>query len=59
MIKNPHAIEYEMTKKAFDAILATRNEMEKRTNPYTFVMGVLNEQNGLRGTVKKIHVLEH
>lgn len=55
-MKNSRAIEYQMTKKMFDAILATRTEAEKKENPYTFVMGVLNEQNGLRGTVKSISI---
>lgn len=55
-MKNSRAIEYQMTKKMFDAILATRSEEEKKENPYTFVMGVLNEQNGLRGTVKNISI---
>ena len=58
MTNNPHAIEYQMTKTAFDNILKTRNEAEKKTNPYTFVMGILNSQNGLRGTVKKLHIIE-
>ena len=58
MTNNSYAIEYQMPKSAFDAILKTRNEAEKKTNPYTFVMGILNSQNGLRGTVKKLHIIE-
>ena len=42
-MKNERAIEYQMSKKMFDAILATRSETEKKENPYAFVMRVLNE----------------
>lgn len=55
-MKNERAIEYQMSKKMFDAILATRSETEKKENPYAFVMRVLNEQNGLRGTVKSVSI---
>lgn len=58
MTNNPHPIEYQMTKAAFDNILKTRNDAEKKLNPFAFVMNVLNTQNGLRGTVKKIHIVD-
>lgn len=59
MANNPRPIEYEITKSAFNAYLKLRNEAEKKLNPYSYVMGILNEQGGLRGTVKKIHVQEY
>lgn len=55
-MKNNRAIEYQMSKQMFDAILATRSETEKKENPYAFVMSVLNEQYGLRGIVKSISI---
>lgn len=48
-------IEYKMSKKMFDAFLAARTAEEKKENPYTYVMRVLNQDFGLKGTVK--HVL--
>ena len=51
-------IGYQMTKKMFKSILDTRTEMEKKLNPYTFVINVLNEQYGLKGTVKHVTVIE-
>ena len=59
MSNNPRPIAYEMSKTAFDAIVKTRPEVEKNTNPYTYVMNILNEQGGLKGTVKEVHVREH
>ncbi len=51
-------IGYQMTRKMFKSILDTRTAMEKKLNPYVFVMNVLNEQYGLKGTVKQITILE-
>lgn len=44
-------IDYQMPKKMFDELLKTRTESEKRLNPYQFVMGIINEQFGIKGTV--------
>lgn len=55
-MKNNRAIEYQMSKKMFNSLLELRTEEEKKQNPYDFVMNVLNEQYGLRGTVKHISV---
>lgn len=57
-MKNERAIGYQMTKTMFDNILSTRTEEQKRMNPYSFVMSVLNEQFGLKGTVKHISIFE-
>lgn len=54
MIKNDKPIEYQMTQKMFNAMLEQRTEVEKKENPYTYVMGVINREYGLRGTVKRI-----
>lgn len=53
MIKNNRPIEYKMTKTAFQELLKTR-PAEDKSNPYSYVMKVLNDNYGLRGTVKKI-----
>ena len=54
-MKNTKPIDYQMTKKMFDTILASRTtESEKKLNPYEYVMSVINEQFGLRGTVTHI-----
>lgn len=55
---NNNALEYQMTKATFNAILSTRNEEEKKHNPYEYVMKVINDSYGLRGTVKHIFILE-
>lgn len=55
-MKNNKGIEYQMSKKMFNSLLELRTEEEKKQNPYDFVMNVLNEQYGLRGTVKHISV---
>lgn len=54
-MRNNKPIDYQMTKKMFNAILDTRNtEDEKKQNPYEYVIGVINEQFGLRGKVTHI-----
>lgn len=58
-MRNEKAIDYRMTKKMFDAILSTRvTESEKKLNPYEYVMNVLNNEYGLRGTVKHISIFD-
>lgn len=57
-MKNTRAIEYKMSRAMFDHLLTTRTEGEKKLNPYTFVMGVLNERFGLRGEVKRVLIEE-
>lgn len=57
-MKNNRGIEYQMTKKMFNSILASRTEDEKKQNPYDFVANVLNESYGLRGVVKHISIYE-
>lgn len=45
---------YQMTKKMFNAILATRTEEEKKLNPYAFVTKVVNEEFGIKGTISRV-----
>lgn len=56
-MRNEKSIGYQMTKKSFDGILSTRNEAEKKLNPYQYVMQYLNEQNNLRGKVTSIQIV--
>ena len=56
MANNTKPIEYSMTKKMFNSILETRSDSDKNNNPYEYVMKVLNEEYGLRGTVSKVIV---
>lgn len=51
---NSRPLEYKMPNKLFKAYLEQRTEAEKKINPYVYVMNILNENAGLRGTVKKI-----
>ncbi len=51
-------IGYQMTRKMFKTLLDTRSEIEKKLNPYVFVMNLLNEQYGLKGTVKRITIID-
>ena len=56
MANNAKSIEYQLSRKMYKEILDTRdNENE---NPHTYVMRVINEQFGLRGTVERLHILE-
>ena len=57
-MKNTNGIDYKMTQRMFDSILDTRTEEEKKQNPYSYVMDVLNAEYGLRGTVKHISIFD-
>lgn len=50
-------ISYQMSRKQFNELLKTRNEEEKKMNPYAFVAKILNENNGLLGEVKVVTVV--
>ena len=50
-MKNSKSIEYQITKKQFDGILSTRSDEDAKSNPYQYVMKIINETYGLRGTV--------
>lgn len=57
-MKNDRVIGYQLNKKMFDEILNSRQtEADRKMNPYTYVMGVINEQFGLRGTVKHLSIV--
>lgn len=56
MKKNMNPIGYQMSKKMFNAILETRTEAEKNKNPYEFVMNIINEEFGLKGTVTSLSI---
>lgn len=57
-MKNEKSIDYRMTKKTFNSILSTRNEIEEKQNPFEYVMKVINNEYGLRGTVKHISIFD-
>lgn len=50
-------ISYQMSRKAFDAMLEKRSENEKKENPYVYVMKIINEQYGLKGIVTSISLV--
>lgn len=58
MAKKVKGMEYQMTKQMFDNLLKTRSEIEKKLNPYDFVMQVVNREFGVKGTVTHITVSE-
>lgn len=50
-------LEYQMSKELFDTLLKTRkSEAQKKMNPYTYVMGIINEEYGLKGTVTRVSI---
>lgn len=53
-MKNSKAIDYQITKKQFDG----RKDDEAKKNPYQYVMGIINESYGLRGTVTHLVIIE-
>lgn len=56
MANNTKGIEYQLTKKMYKAILDTKEDPAEE--PRKYVMKVINEEFGLRGTVKQLHILE-
>ena len=48
---------YVMSRKMFKAYLLTRNEAEKKQNPYQYVMDCLNSRGDLIGKVTSIQVV--
>lgn len=57
-MKNSKAIDYQMSKKQFDGILSTRRDNEAKKNPYQYIMDIINESYGLRGTVTHLVIVE-
>lgn len=50
-------IEYRMSKKMFDLLVKTRSSVaDKKMNPYAYVMKVVNNDFGLKGEVRKLHI---
>lgn len=58
MIRNTKPLEYQMSHRMFKTILSKRREVEKKMDPYKYVMNVVNNEFGLKGTVNKIFVYE-
>lgn len=56
-MRNPQPLEYQMTKKMFNAMLNKRTNAEEKENPYKYVMDVINEGWGLKGTVVKLSII--
>lgn len=57
-MKSNNTLEYRMSKKMFNAMLADRSETEKKQNPKDYVAKVINEQFGLKGTVTNVSVYD-
>lgn len=57
-MKNNQFLEYRMSKKMFNAMLADRSETEKKQNPKDYIAKVINEQFGLKGTVTNVSVYD-
>lgn len=57
-MKNEQAIEYQISRKLFKTILEDRSGTEKSENPYVYAMRIINEQFGLRGTVKHLVIVD-
>ena len=49
---------YKMTQKMFDSLLEGRSEEDKKKNPYTYVIQIINEQFGLKNKVTHIHIFD-
>ncbi len=56
-MRNAQPLEYQMTKKMFNAMLDKRTGAEEKENPYRYVMNVINEEWGLRGTVVRLSII--
>lgn len=50
-------LDYVMSKKMFDIIAATRSGEDKKKNPYSYVISVVNEQFGIKGTVTHVSII--
>ena len=50
-------IGYTITQKMFDSLLDGRTDIDRKKNPYTYVMQIINEQFGLKGKVTNLHIL--
>lgn len=57
-MKSNNTLEYRMSKKMFNAMLADRSETEKKQNPKDYVAKVINEQFGLKGTVTNVSIYD-
>lgn len=47
-------VEYRMPKKMFNAFVKARTGEDKKMNPYTYMMQVINTEFGILGEVKRI-----
>lgn len=57
MNKFGREISYQMSRKAFDSMLEKRSEIERKENPYVYVMKIINESYGLKGVVTSISLV--
>ncbi len=55
-MKEKVGMEYKMPKGMFQSLLQARKESEKKLNPYTYVLNIVNEQYGLLREVTNIIV---
>lgn len=51
-------IGYQMNKKQFDALVATRKGADVKKNPYQYVMEIINTSYSLRGTVIRLSIVD-
>ena len=51
-------IGYQMNKKQFDTLVATRKGVDVKKNPYQYVMEIINMSYGLRGTVIYLSIVD-
>ena len=56
-MRNNKMLEYQMNKKMFTDLLNRRTDMEEKENPYNYVIKVINEQFGLKGTVTQLSII--
>lgn len=56
MANNTKGIEYQLTRKMYKVILDTKEDPAEE--PRKYVMKIINEEFGLRGTVTRLHILE-
>lgn len=56
--KKNYKIGYQMPRAMFEALLKTRRgEDEKKMNPYTYVLNIINSEFGLKNEVNHIAVI--
>lgn len=56
--KKNYKVGYQMSRQMFEALLKTRrDEDEKKMNPYTYVLNIINSEFGLKNEVNHIAMI--